>query len=111
MPAHQSKQGSLKLGARSEILETKEAQEMLKQGENERKALRERKERQRTRSGKGEDGKEGKALIELRNVNIVYGRKGETKERPVLRDVSWTVREGEKWVLAGHNGSSALVSL
>jgi len=97
-------QSNLKLGTRSEILGTKEAQEMLKQGENERKALQERKERQKARSGNREAEKEGKALIELRNVNIVYGRKGETEERPVLRDVSWTVREGEKWVLAGHNG-------
>lgn len=66
--------------------------------------MQERKERQKARSGNREAEKEGKALIELRNVNIVYGRKGETEERPVLRDVSWTVREGEKWVLAGHNG-------
>ena len=45
-------------------------------------------------------------LIELRNVHVVY-------ERPILRDVSWTVRAGERWAVLGPNGSgkSTLLSL
>jgi molybdate transport system ATP-binding protein len=45
-------------------------------------------------------------IIELRNVNVAY-------ERPILRDVSWTVRAGERWAVLGPNGSgkSTLLSL
>src|SRR6266542_1331200 len=45
-------------------------------------------------------------IIELHNVNVAY-------ERPILRDVSWTVRAGERWAVLGPNGSgkSTLLSL
>jgi molybdate transport system ATP-binding protein len=43
----------------------------------------------------------------MRNVNVAYG------ERTVLRDLSWTVRAGERWAVLGPNGSgkSTLLSL
>jgi molybdate transport system ATP-binding protein len=46
-------------------------------------------------------------VIELRNVNVAYG------DRRVLRDVSWTVRAGERWAVLGPNGAgkSTLLSL
>ena len=46
-------------------------------------------------------------LLELRNVNVAYG------DRPVLRDVTWTVRTGERWAVLGPNGSgkTTLLSL
>jgi molybdate transport system ATP-binding protein len=46
-------------------------------------------------------------IIEMRGVNVRYG------ERPILRDVAWTVRKGERWAVLGPNGSgkSTLLSL
>ena len=46
-------------------------------------------------------------LISMKNVNVSYG------EKKVLRNISWEVRSGEKWLLQGPNGSgkSTLLSL
>ena len=46
-------------------------------------------------------------VIDMRKVTIRYG------ERTILKDVDWTVRNGERWALSGHNGSgkSTLLSL
>jgi molybdate transport system ATP-binding protein len=52
------------------------------------------------------DPKAGRPIIELHKVNVAY-------ERPILRDVAWTVRAGERWAVLGPNGSgkSTLLSL
>ncbi len=49
----------------------------------------------------------GNEIIRLNHVSIRYG------ERTILRDLCWTVREGERWALTGENGSgkSTLLSL
>ena len=46
-------------------------------------------------------------LIKMVDVNIRYG------EKQVLKNVSWEIKAGEKWLLQGHNGSgkSTLLSL
>ena len=46
-------------------------------------------------------------LIQMENVSVSYG------EKEVLKNISWTVKSGEKWLLQGHNGSgkSTLLSL
>jgi molybdate transport system ATP-binding protein len=46
-------------------------------------------------------------VVELRGVRLTYGDAG------VLREMSWTVRRGERWVVLGPNGAgkSALLSL
>ena len=46
-------------------------------------------------------------VIAFRNVNIRYG------SRTILKDLNWTVRQGEHWALSGQNGSgkSTLLSL
>lgn len=46
-------------------------------------------------------------VIRFNKVNIRYG------ERTILRDLDWTVRQGEHWALSGQNGSgkSTLLSL
>jgi len=46
-------------------------------------------------------------LVEIAGASVRYGR------TQVLRDVSWTVRSGQNWVLRGRNGSgkSTLISL
>ncbi len=46
-------------------------------------------------------------VIDMRKVTIRYG------ERTILKDVDWTVRNGERWALSGQNGSgkSTLLSL
>lgn len=48
-----------------------------------------------------------KNLITMNGVNVSYG------EKQVLKNISWTVNAGEKWLLQGHNGSgkSTLLSL
>jgi molybdate transport system ATP-binding protein len=52
-------------------------------------------------------GLAGVPIIELRNVTVAYGG------RAALRDVSWTVRAGERWAVLGPNGSgkTTLLSL
>jgi molybdate transport system ATP-binding protein len=46
-------------------------------------------------------------VIKMQNVNIRYG------ERTILKDLNWTVHNGERWALSGQNGSgkSTLLSL
>ena len=46
-------------------------------------------------------------VVRLRNVSIRYG------SRTILKDLNWTVRNGERWSLSGRNGSgkSTLLSL
>ena len=50
---------------------------------------------------------ENEVVIAFRNVTIRYG------ERVILRDLDWTVRQGEHWALSGQNGAgkSTLLSL
>jgi molybdate transport system ATP-binding protein len=45
--------------------------------------------------------------VDLRNINVRYG------EEPILKNVNWTIRKGEKWALSGANGSgkSTLLSI
>ena len=46
-------------------------------------------------------------LVEMEHIRVRYG------EKEVLKNINWTVRAGEKWLLQGHNGSgkSTLLSL
>lgn len=46
-------------------------------------------------------------VVEMHNVSIRYG------DRTILKDICWTVQEGEHWALSGPNGSgkSTLLSL
>ena len=46
-------------------------------------------------------------VVEMHNVSIRYG------ERTILRDLDWTILNGERWALSGQNGSgkSTLLSL
>jgi ABC-type multidrug transport system fused ATPase/permease subunit len=41
----------------------------------------------------------GDELVKLDGVNVSYGDRG------VLKGVSWSIREGERWALKGHNGT------
>ncbi len=40
-------------------------------------------------------------MIELKNISLYYY----PREEFVLRDISWHIRPGERWVLFGRNGS------
>src|ERR1700690_2681915 len=46
-------------------------------------------------------------LIELHNITVQYG------QNTILRELSWSIREGESWALLGPNGSgkTTLLSL
>ncbi|GAA5978463.1 hypothetical protein JCM11641_007954 [Rhodosporidiobolus odoratus] len=107
--------GSLTLGPKEQVLGTPEAQALLEAGQAQRAATKSRKERRIQEAKEHEKEGEGrKAVIELKKINVSYGRPSEgQEERKILRDVDWTVRAGERWVLAGHNGSgkSTLLSL
>ncbi len=50
---------------------------------------------------------EGGEILQFNNVSIRYG------ERTILKELDWTVHEGERWALAGENGcgKSTLLSL
>ena len=50
---------------------------------------------------------DGESIVDLRNVSVRYD------EKLVLKEVSWSVKAGEKWLLQGPNGSgkSTLLSL
>lgn len=41
------------------------------------------------------------SFVEARLKNIRLAREG----RPILRDIEWTIRPGERWLLAGGNGA------
>lgn len=55
----------------------------------------------------GATGRVGENIIEMKNVNICY------KGVPAIKDLNWTVKEGEKWHIRGRNGSgkTTLLSL
>ena len=38
-------------------------------------------------------------VLNLQNVSVIRGG------RPILNNVSWTVNEGERWVVLGPNGA------
>ena len=42
---------------------------------------------------------EGTEILKFNNVTIRYG------SRTILKDLNWTVNEGEKWALSGENGA------
>ena len=46
-------------------------------------------------------------VLNLQNVSVIRGG------RPILNNVSWTVNEGERWVVLGPNGAgkSTLLSI
>ena len=50
---------------------------------------------------------EGNEILKFNNVTIRYG------SRTILKNLNWTVNEGEKWALSGENGAgkSTLLSL
>ena len=50
---------------------------------------------------------DGQEILKFNNVSIRYG------SRTILKDLNWTVHEGEKWALSGENGAgkSTLLSL
>ncbi|GAA5908799.1 hypothetical protein JCM8208_006790 [Rhodotorula glutinis] len=110
---------TLALGPRDDVLAGDEARALLAAGERLREASARRAEERRAAAERAaqkeeEEGQSRKQLVELRAVNVSYGRPDEGQvERRILRDVDWTVREGERWLLAGHNGSgkSTLLAL
>lgn len=102
----------LLLGPKHDMLATPEAQTMLEAGAAERTSLERKRTARREEALKREQGADAagrtrRPLIELKGVNVSYGRPSEGQaERRVLKEVDWTVKEGERWVLAGHNGRS-----
>lgn len=99
--------GVVALGPRDSILASAEAKALLAAGAQEREAAEGRRQRRKESARKQKEASvRGKPLIELMKVNVEYGP--EEKRRVVLKDVDWTIREGERWILAGHNGTSSL---
>ena len=60
----------------------------------------------RIRSGR-RPAKDAPVLVEMRNVNVAFGH------RVLFKDFSWTIREGDRWILRGPNGcgKTTLLSL
>lgn len=44
-------------------------------------------------------GNDRRPLVEIRDADVYIDR------RPILRDISWTIRQGENWALLGPNGA------
>ena len=55
----------------------------------------------------GRDKRDPPVVVEMSGVNVRFGR------RVLFKDFSWTIREGERWLLRGPNGSgkTTLLSL
>lgn len=51
--------------------------------------------------------KNNKSIISMKNVNVIY------KGIPIIKNLNWDVKEGEKWHIIGRNGSgkTTLLSL
>ncbi|OBZ82745.1 hypothetical protein A0J61_09205, partial [Choanephora cucurbitarum] len=45
------------------------------------------------------DTSQNKPIVEMKDVKVIYNGK------PILQDINWTVRQGERWALLGPNGS------
>ncbi|KAI8637430.1 P-loop containing nucleoside triphosphate hydrolase protein [Parasitella parasitica] len=45
------------------------------------------------------DTSNNEPIVEMKNVKVTYSG------NPILRDITWTVRKGERWALLGPNGS------
>lgn len=52
-----------------------------------------------TSSLKAVDTSKNDPVVEMKNCKVTYSG------NPILRDITWTVRKGEKWALLGPNGS------
>ena len=52
---------------------------------------------QKSSNAAGDTSNWGKEIVKLDKVSI-------TGRRPILIDVDWVVRSGERWALKGHNG-------
>lgn len=57
-----------------------------------------RKEREKKRVVRV-DRTDGEAVVEMKDVKVSY------QGQPVLQNITWTVRKGERWALMGPNGS------
>ncbi|KAG1726954.1 P-loop containing nucleoside triphosphate hydrolase protein [Suillus paluster] len=56
----------------------------------------------------------GKPVVDMKSVNVSYGtRKATPPSLIVLKNINWTIREGQRWHLQGANGSgkTTLLSL
>lgn len=92
-----SSPGEVNFGTKDQILSNDRAKKLIEEGRIEREKSLALKER-RARSLLSAEGEQAEKLIEIKKVNVSYG------DKKVLRDVDWTIREGERWLLSGDNG-------
>jgi molybdate transport system ATP-binding protein len=57
--------------------------------------------RRSAKTGAGNDARHVARAVEVRLKNLALERQG----RVILEDVSWTIKPGQRWVLAGGNGA------
>ena len=91
------------------IVEVREMRVLRKVSSFEERGMRneERGARSEERGARNEERGARNEIIHFNKVSIRYG------ERTILKDLDWTVRQGEHWALSGDNGSgkSTLLSL
>ena len=91
------------------IVEVREMRVLRKVSSFEERGMRneERGMRNEERGARNEERGARNEIIHFNKVSIRYG------ERTILKDLDWTVRQGEHWALSGDNGSgkSTLLSL
>ena len=91
------------------IVEVREMRVLRKVSSFEERGMRneERGARSEERGARNEERGARNEIIHFNKVSIRYG------ERMILKDLDWTVRQGEHWALSGDNGSgkSTLLSL
>lgn len=90
-----NEKNEIEFGTRDVVLSGEKAKVLVAAGVKQRERSQKQKDLRRERATAKPSGR---PLVELKGVNVAY------QDRKVLQNINWTIREGERWILSGHNG-------